>query len=299
MADTKVFSPRVIADFSIVAALSVVLVLTAAYAPFLGTLAMLIWAVPLMALVQRRGLGAAVLALIVISVASVLLAGVVSGLFSVAWIGFFGLVYGVCFRKRVSPLSTLAAGTLISGIIMVAALALGAVLGAFSFDSFIATMTDTMNEVIDMYESAGVLGQLLPQGMTVEEYQTEVLDLMKMILPACFIVYGMISAALNYIFAAVILRRLNYDITPLPPFRDWHFPWWILWAIVVALIAYLMGNQWPEGHYHQIALNILYIYLPIFLISGISMVAWLLHAMNVRRGTKMIVWVACLFLARF
>ena len=299
MGQTKGLSSRVLTDCGIVVALSVVLVLISFYIPVLGTLATMIWAVPVMALVLRRGIFPAILSVLVSAVVSILFAGVVGGILSAAWIGFFGLIYGVCFRKKISPLSTLAAGTIAAGIIMVITLAIGAILGVFSFDGLTATLRESVQQTLSMYESAGILDQLLPQGMTAAEYGDKILSIMMTLLPAVFILYGMASAALNYLFAALILKRLNFDITPLPPFREWHFPWWIMWAVVVALVAYLMGTQWDGGYYHQIALNIIYLYLPIFLVSGVSMVAWTLYTCRAKTATKVMVWLAVILLMRF
>lgn len=299
MGQTEHLSSRVLADCGIVVALSVVLVLVSFYIPVFGTLAAMIWAVPVMALVLRQGLLPAILSVLVTAVASILFVGVAGGLLSAAWIGFFGLVYGVCFRRKVSPLSTLMAGTVAAGIIIVISLAVSAILGVFSFDGLTGTLKEAVQQTMSMYESAGILNQLLPQGMTAAEYGEEVLSMMMTLLPAVFILYGMASAALNYLFAAVILKRLRFDIIPLPPFREWHFPWWILWAIVVALVAYLMGTKWSGGYYHQIALNIVYLYLPVFLISGVSVVAWALATCRAKTGAKVVVWVALVLFARF
>ena len=143
------------------------------------------------------------------------------------------------------------------------------------------------------------LDQLLPQGMTAAEYGDEILSIMMTLLPAVFILYGMASAALNYLFAALILKATEFLI--LHHYR--HFVNGIfpggLWAVVVALVAYLMGTQWDGGYYHQIALNIIYLYLPIFLVSGVSMVAWTLYTCRAKTATKVIVWLAVILLMRF
>lgn len=73
MGQTKGLSSRVLTDCGIVVALSVVLVLISFYIPVLGTLATMIWAVPVMALVLRRGIFPAILSVLVSAVVSILL----------------------------------------------------------------------------------------------------------------------------------------------------------------------------------------------------------------------------------
>ena len=44
---------------------------------------------------------------------------------------------------------------------MVITLAIGAILGVFSFDGLTATLRESVQQTLSMYESAGILDQLL------------------------------------------------------------------------------------------------------------------------------------------
>ena len=288
-----------LADCGVFAALAVVLVLISTYVPLLGFAASFVWAVPVIIVVLRRGVAAGALTSLVTLVLSLVFTGPIVGVISGLTVGAFGLVYGLCFRRGASPGKTLFIGSVASGLITVIALGLSAVMTNLPISSMIQGMEDTFRAVFDQYEKMGLLAQMLPAGTTAEAYVDSLVALFRRILPGALALAAMAMAALNYIFAARILKKLKFAIKPLPPFRDWHFPWWIMWGMALVLLGYLMGKQLEGEYYLVIAQNILYIYLPLFLISGIAVMSYFFNFWRLTKGTQIVIWVLCALFISF
>lgn len=292
-------SAYTVADCGVFAALTTVLVLISTYVPLIGLAASLVWAVPVIVVVLRRGLGAGITVSVVVLLLSLLFTGPVTGVIAGLTVGVFGIVYGICFKKQVSPAKTLFAGTVAAGVITVITLGLSVALTNLPISNMIETMEETFRSVFQQYDEMGLLSQILPAGVSAQEYIDNMMAVFRRILPGAFVVSAMAMAALNYIFASIILKKMRFDIVPLPAFREWHFPWWIMWGLVPVLLGYLMGKQLEGEYYFAIAQNILYIYLPLFLISGISLLSYFFHTWGLTTGTKVVIWVLCLLFASF
>ncbi len=284
-------STKLIADAGIFAALSIVLLLLALYVPFLGLFATFVWSVPLMIVVLRHHWWAGVLSGIVIFLGAMVLAGPVSGFLAALTIVGFGLTYGLCFQHRVSPAKTFFLGTVITGLITGSTILVMTFLGNVPFTELLNQAEAAISQVLSSYESMGLLDNLLPAGMTAEEYSAQILAVFRMLLPAAFILAAMTTAAANYIFAGVILKRLNFYVRTLPPFREWHVPWWMVWGVIIALISLFLGNRLENENLLIVTQNIFYIYIPIALISGLSLLAFLLHQYHVSRNVQIIFWI--------
>lgn len=296
--EIKQGSVYTLADCGIFAALGIVLVLVSTYIPLLGFLAALVWSVPVIIVVLRRGVGAGILTSVVVFMLSVLFTGPVMGVVSGITVGVFGIAYGICFKKKISPGKTLFIGTIVAGLVTVITLTASMFIGNIPINSLIQSAEDSFREIFATYDEMGLLAQVLPAGVSSNEYIAEVIDMFRRLLPGVFILAAMSMAALNYVFAALILKKFQFDIRPLPLFREWHFPWWIMWGIAVVLAAYLMGKQLGGENYFLIAQNILYIYLPIFMVSGVSIITYFFHMWKLSNGIRGIIWViAVLFMS--
>ncbi|MDO4541379.1 MAG: YybS family protein [Bacillota bacterium] len=281
------------ADCGVFAALSLVLVLISTYVPLIGMVASLVWAVPIIVVVLRRGAGAGAAASVVVLILAILFTGPVAGFVAGVSIGIFGVTYGYCFKRSMVPGKTLFIGTVAAGIVAVITLAFSVFLTSLPLSSMIDSMEEAFRSVFRQYDEMGLLTQILPAGTTAEEYIDSMVAMFQRLLPGVIVLSAMAMAALNYIFAYIILKKAGFVISPLAPFRDWHLPWWIMWGMVPVLLCYLMGKQLDGQYYFAIAQNILYIYLPLFLISGISIMSYLFRFWHLSTGAQAVIWVLC------
>ncbi|MEG1500574.1 MAG: DUF2232 domain-containing protein, partial [Clostridiales bacterium] len=124
-------------------------------------------------------------------------------------------------------------------------------------------------------EKTGALSSILPAGMTIEAYRTSMLDTMKKILPGALIAASMMMATINYLIFSYILRRLNFAVPSLPKFTDWKLDWKLLWGMILALVLTALGNWLKMPILLQAGVNILYIFYPLLLVCGLSLLFWI------------------------
>lgn len=296
--EQKHFSTKTIADCGIFAALAVILLLIGAYIPVLGTLVMFVWSIPVMIAILKDGIGAGVAVGVVTTVIGIVFVGVQSGLFYALSLVGFGLVYGICFLKKYSPGKTLLFGILAAALFTIASISFAGVLGSMDLTALLDSFESYMRDTYAAYEKAGLFNAVVSEGMTVQMYEDQLITIMKQILPAMFVIAAMVTAAANYFFAALILRKLKFDIRSLPKFRNWHMPWWIMWGLVVALLALVVGNFTDYEFLITLAKNICISYCPVMLIAGISFIRYLMVSTHLSGGVQVMIWiVAVMFLS--
>ncbi|HMM07044.1 MAG TPA: DUF2232 domain-containing protein [Clostridiales bacterium] len=292
--EKKHFSTKTIADCGIFTALAVLLLLIGIYIPIFGTLVMFLWSVPVMIVILRNGVPAGVAVSVITAILAMVFAGVLNGLFAALSLAGFGLVYGICFKKQYSPGKTLIFGILAAAAVTLASITFGGILGSLNFSSLLSSFEAHMREAYAAYADAGLLDAMVPAGMTAQTYVEQIIALMKQLLPAIFVIVAMMMAAGNYFFAVLILRRLRFDIRPLPKFRDWHLPWWVMWGLVIALLSLVVGNFTHNELLLTLAKNIAISYCPILIIAGIAFTRYIMVRVGMGVIFQGVIWLAAL-----
>jgi len=289
--EQKHFSTKTVADCGIFAALAVMMLLIGVYVPVLGTLVMFLWSVPVMIVILRDGITAGVAVSVITAILAMVFVGVLNGLFAAISLAGFGLVYGICFYKKYSPGKTLIFGILAAAAVTVVSITFAGVLGSMDFSSMMHSFESYMREAYAAYADAGLLDSVVPAGMSDQMYVNQMIALMKQLLPAVFVIVAMMMAAGNYLFAVVILRRLRFDIKPLPKFRDWHLPWWIMWGLVIALLSLAVGNFIHYELLITLAKNIALSYCPVLMLAGIAFTRYLMVRVHMGVFFQVVIWI--------
>ncbi len=290
--EQKHFSTKTIVDCGIFAALAVLLLLIGVSVPILGTLVMFLWSVPVMIVILRNGIPAGVTVSVITAILAMVFVGVLNGLFAALSLTGFGLVYGICFKKQYSPGKTLIFGILAAGAVTVASITFVGVLGSLDFSSLLSSFEAYMREAYAAYADAGLLDAVVPAGMTAQTYVDQIIAMMKQLLPAIFVIVAMMMAAGNYFFAVLILRRLRFDIRPLPKFRDWHLPWWVMWGLVIALLSLVAGNFTHNELLIALAKNIAISYCPVLIIARIAFTRYIMVRVGMGVIFQAVIWFA-------
>lgn len=271
---TSNITVRALTEGALMAALAALLGVIGIYVPFLALLTNLFWAIPIILVIMRQGMRMGIMSLVVAGALISLLAGPVQGLLLIVNLGGMALAYGYCFKKRLSPLRALLIGTVMAALSTAATIALSAVVANLPLNQWMSDIKQALDEVFKMYKQMGVLEKILPKGMTAEQYKAEIIRLMEVLLPGLFIAASMMMALVNYLIARKILLRLKYEIPEMPAFRDWHFPWYVVWGVIIGLGSWLLGRHLENQALTLIGQNILYIYSFLLLISGLSVAVY-------------------------
>ncbi|MBQ1252103.1 MAG: DUF2232 domain-containing protein [Firmicutes bacterium] len=297
MNETRSFG-RILRDTAGLFLLSVALVFAGMSIPMLGTVAMLLWTLPVILAVYRDGTVPALILSLLLAVLLFFFFGIIDAVMAVGICCVLGLFYGVRLKKKASPVNTLFMGMGIAILLALGYLALIMTLGGMSFSGLKASFEQELFAVYSVYADAGVLDPSLLGGVSAEAFIADMVERMLRILPAFFLIIVIFLGALNYILPQWILKKRSSDILPLPIFRAWHLPWWVLWGIVVALILFIGGNSLDLEILRIIAENIFICYTPILLIAGISLVRYFCVELRLGDGMQALIWIcAALFLS--
>lgn len=264
---------RRITEAALMIALSAVLGILAFYAPLLDMLLLIIYPIPLAFLIIRHNIGTGLLAFIASSLILALFLGIANAAFVILSMGAVGIWYGIAVRKNIKPMRTVVIGTVLAAVSVVITTLLSIWTMGVAVNDISAYMTEYVNQTVSALQTAGVF-DALAGGMSVEEYTQTMVNMLTQLIPGMLVIVAMLEALLCYVISGAIFRRLGIDIKTLPKFRDWHMAWPALWGLIIALISYLGYHYLQYDILKTIAMNILYIYYPILMITGISLVIW-------------------------
>ncbi len=257
-----------VAEGAILVALATVLALISMLVPFLN----FVWPIPIILLIYKHGFAIGCLGLAVTAALLSLLFGPTSILLVVGMSGV-ALWFGFALRKGLGAGKTLFVGIFVSGFFTVLTLLLSSGAMGLAVHDLIAQVDESSKMAVQVLKQSGMLQQL-PDGMTIEQYTDYVTGMMRTLIPAVLIMMAMAEALITYALTGVIFRRLGYQTNRLPKFTEWHLPWMSLWGLIIALAAYVgnqaLGLEWMKA----LAFNILYLYAPILIITGLAMVWW-------------------------
>lgn len=288
-------SKQIIAHCSLMLSLAILLQFASAMFTFLGILATFFWVVPVVLAVHYDGIGGGVFVAVAASAFSFLLMGFYDGLISAYVMIGLGLFYGIRLKQKAEPGKTLLIGILASVILMAAYFFTADSFGGITVSDMMASFEQTLNDVVKDYTDAGLFDQAVKEGISVKTFKAQIMATMTVLLPSFFFVGAMIIAALNYIFAQNILKNRAEDIRALPPFIQWHLPWWCLWGLVLSLMLFVAGNFFDAEYLVTAAKNILLCYIPVLMITGISMVRFIFVKLKVGAGIQALLWIMAFF----
>lgn len=265
---------RRVAEGALMAALSVILGFLAFYTPVLSVVLLVLYPFPIAYLIKRHNTATGLTAFAVSAVLLALLLGIPNAAFVILSMGAVGIWYGIAFRKDIKPMKTLLIGAVLAALSVVCTTLLSFAVMGTAISDITAVITETVNETVAVMQSSGFY-DLSAMGIDVEDFKNSMISMMTTMIPGMFIVVAMLEAWLCYVLTAGILRRMGLAVKELPKFRFWHLPWPALWGLIIALVLYIGYHYSDYQVLKTITVNILYIYYPVLLISGISLVVWL------------------------
>lgn len=274
---------RALTEGAIMAALTAVLALINIYIPVLSILVALIWTLPVVSVCVRHGMRAGSLTMVAATLIILMAGSPIAGLTMVIPCAAPALLLGNAFRKKWTTAPTLLVTTTATLISMIASLMLSFLLTGISPMQQWVSLRDSLMQsvelIIPMYESSGALERM---GITAAEFTAQwktALDLLQLLLPSMLIVSSAFAALINYLMANKILSKLRVELPAMVPFRLWRLPWWNIWGFILGFaMAFLGGRFLPQVPLISNAgFNILMFYMPIFVISGLTIASYYMY----------------------
>ncbi|MEW6697407.1 MAG: YybS family protein [Bacillota bacterium] len=260
---------RALADGAVTAGLTAVLGLLGMFIPPFLFLVNILMPIPLAVLVKRRGLYTALLSLAVTGLLLMMLyPSPLKVLLVFILFGPLGIVLGLLYKNHVAAGHALVAASVVSTVSYLTVIALTSLIAGVNLEMMQTAVNESMNMVFSMYQQAGT-----PIPADQQEIFRDAIKASLMLLPAYFIIHGILSANLSYLVGSKVLRRLDYKVNALPPFSQWRLPWYTIWGIILGLILFLGGSHFALNTVKITGQNILAVFLFIFFVIGLSVVA--------------------------
>ncbi|QGP92126.1 hypothetical protein MGLY_14840 [Neomoorella glycerini] len=272
-----------LAEGALMAALTVVLVLTGYFIPLLQVFTNIIWTVPIVVLIVRRNLRLGAMATLVAGLAIAFFTGPVNAALLFIQFAALGLVYGYLFKVKARPGQVLAAGAVVALFSLLLSLGVTSKLTGLPLGGLLQEFEATVNYTLEFYRRTGMLEHMGRSGMTPEQFQaalTTMINLLKLLLPGILISASILAAFVNYLAAEKILQRLGLIERGLPPFRYWQLPWYAIWGVIAGLGLWQLGDYYDLAFARQVGVNILYVYLPLLAGNGLAAVSFLFYQLK-------------------
>ena len=267
-------------EAGIMAAIAVVLALVGMYMPVIGGFINFVWPLPIIICGMRNGLKYSIMTLVVACVIVAIIISPLQAFFLGAIFGLLGLILGECMRRHLPPMRLMLFASLGAVLALVINLVLSfAVLDidpvAMLFNQFDSSMT-AMSE---FYRSHGVSEE--DTKAAVEKYG-EMLKMMRVIMPAAFLVFAPVLAFINYYAAKKILTRLGESFEDLPPFVNWIIPTWVLFPFCLSLVGvtYFYINKLQDSWMYKVCVNIQTICTFVLVFQAVVLVYWYIQRKN-------------------
>ena len=255
-------------ESGLLAAITVVMALIGVYVPLLGTVAILMWPLPILILIVRHGLRWGVMAVVVSGLLTAALVEPVVSLRLALAFAPGGIALGLGFRNEWSPVRTLVTGIVASMASKLAALALlFAITGVEPFSMQFDMMEASFDQTIEFYRGVGMSEDQLSE---VRTNLTDNLSLMRLLIPLMVVLMGLMDTMVNYWIGGKVLRRLGHDVKTLPPFTEWRLPPVFVYVFAFSLIGAYWGTTRNIDLLYRASLNLSMLATFAGMIEGIS-----------------------------
>lgn len=270
------------------AALTVVLGLMGLYLPPLLFVTSLLMPLPLAVLVRRRDLRLGLMALVVASALMFILFGrPLTVLMLVLQSGPLGLLLGLLFKNRVPAGPGIIASSVVAAAMTVLTFLIAFWITGINPFAVGEEMRRTMEQAMEWYRQSGWVDESALREM--EASAEQLVRLVALLLPANLVIWSIISAYITYALTRLVFIRIGYEVTPLPTFSQWRFPWYIIWGGIAGLALTLLGDQFKVAALNAAGKNILYVMGFLHFILGLSVATYFIKNWKIAKGLKYLI----------
>ena len=123
----------------------------------------------------------------------------------------------------------------------------------------------------------------------ITETMKSMIALMKIILPAGFIMASVVDTGLNFLIAKAVLKKLGHSIPDIPPFKLWSVPDYVLYFFALALVMIYWGKSREITMLYNIGMNAQVITSMLLLVQGLALFNYFVDKYNLSRVAKGII----------
>lgn len=284
-------STRFITEGAALLAIYAILLLISMYVPILGAVVTFALPLPFILLTVRHKLSN----VLVIFVAALFITVVVSqpiSLIKTVMFGLIGVVLGYMYKKGKKPVEILIAGTLayLIGIMLI-------YVGSIKFFNI-----DLMKQMQNMFSESMAQSEKIVSaaGMPISKEQKELLgqfnDMLQTLFPSLLAMVSLCFSWITVMISGSVLRKLKYDITAWPKFKDIQLPKSIVWYYVIFILLSTFMKVEPTSYLHMVFSNLYVIFAMLLVFQGLTFIAFVAHRKGFTKGVPIISFIVCMFI---
>lgn len=284
-------STRFITEGAALLAIYAILLLISMYVPILGAVVTFALPLPFILLTVRHKLSN----VLVIFVAALFITVVVSqpiSLIKTVMFGLIGVVLGCMYKKGKKPVEILIAGTLayLIGIMLI-------YVGSIKFFNI-----DLMKQMQNMFNESMAKSEKIVSaaGMPISKEQKELLgqfnDMLQTLFPSLLVMVSLCFSWITVMISGSVLRKLKYDITAWPKFKDIQLPKSIVWYYIIFILLSTFIKVEPTSYLHMVFSNLYVIFAMLLVFQGLTFIAFVAHRKGFTKGVPIISFIVCMFI---
>lgn len=278
---------RSMVEGGLLAGIAIIFAIISAYLPVIGPFVNLLWPVPIILLGVRHGYRWSIMATVVAGVIIAMLLHPLQAVSVVVGFGLIGIILGYAFRMEFSPGKTMIWGTVASLLSKAALLGIGAaVTGVNPLEMQSDVMAKATEQGIEFYRNLGLAEQELAK---ISESMTVMIELLKVILPAGFIMAAVVDTFLNFAIAKIVLKKLGNKVPDFTPFKNWILPDYIVYFFALALVMIYWGQSRDITILYRVGMNMQVITSTLLLVQGLALFYYVVDKYNLSRIVKGII----------
>lgn len=281
----RTMSTRALVEGALLTAFTVLLSFISIYIPLVGTFASLFVAVPIIVLVVRQGMRTGIMASVVSALLVAILAQPYQALVVLFAAGLVGISIGGAIQEGLSATKAVLIGCVSATIAEVALLLASLYILKINTNTMdVKAMSQAVESALTIYRKTGMSDAQVDSMKAMFE---QAIKIVKLTIPGALVMGGLGSTILNYLMTRAVMVRVGYSVEPLPPFRRWTFPGYILLGLVAGGLLVLLGRGQGIGAVTTTGANLVYFFGLLEFIQGLAVVA----ALGERYNRATVVWV--------
>lgn len=276
------------------AAITIILALMGSYVPVLGTVAALLWPVPVALVYLRHGFRISLLTVIVSGLTLGMFVGPLEAVVRVSTFGLAGLALGFCFRRKLSPSVTVAAGAVAGLVSTVIGLVVSILFFKIGPKEMLAEILQALDQSTEIYRRFGLLSET--QIAEVKQQTDVARQMMGYLLPSLFGVSAISGSLVNFQVARMVLNRLGYGIEQLPKFETWRMPALAAIGVFAGGLTGLLKDNQSWSLVYSAGVNIQFFMSVLFLVHGSAVGYWFMaNRWNVSKPLRIVMLAMAFF----
>lgn len=277
---------RQLVESALLTAITAMLILIGYYVPIFYFIGTFIYPLPLALIYVRNGSKYSLMSLVVTGVIVGITIDPLTALSITILSGLLGIALGYSLKKKNPIYITIG---IMAGVTFVSTIALiklsTLILGQDILMQGINQFTQSLEMVKGFYTKAGIPKEQIDMMLKVFPGP----DVIKLLVPAMFVLHGLVTSFITYLMAQKIFRKFGYNLEEIKPLSNWYIPVWLMMGFLAVIVFGFVLKLLKVPMVDNYLINATIIFNFIFSINGLAAVSFFLKKKNVTKGLRVVI----------